>query len=182
MQCLSQRQATSGVVRSSPSRQVAPQVQAPRPALPRHFPVDAKRTGVLAQVAATEADTDNWDDNTLYKGIDPETMAEMTKLPKGYHWYETMLILTPTLNDEDRDRELAKFEAYLNKEECLSINALVRGRSRLAYPMKTHWEGIYVLYTYAARRQTARAVQLMLSNPEVGSENVLLRHMTICKY
>eukprot|EP00983_Pelagomonas_calceolata_P089194 1157289-Pelagomonas_calceolata.AAC.3 len=45
-----------------------------------------------------------------------------------------------------------------------------------------HWEGIYVLYTYAARRQTARAIQLMLSNPEVGSENVLLRHMTMCKY
>jgi len=35
-----------------------------------------------------------------------------------------------------RDRELAKFEAFLNKEECLSINALVRGRSRMAYPMK----------------------------------------------
>mmetsp|Transcript_23337 Transcript_23337/g.64490 ORF Transcript_23337/g.64490 Transcript_23337/m.64490 type:complete len:183 (+) Transcript_23337:95-643(+) len=182
MQCLSQRQATSRVCNSSHRPVVAPCAQ-PRPALPRSFPVDqVKRAGVQARVAATEADTDNWDDNTLYKGIDPETMAEMTKLPKGYHWYETMLILTPALNDEDRDRELAKFEAYLNKEECMSINALVRGRSRLAYPMKTHWEGIYVLYTYAARRQTARAIQLMLSNPEVGSENVLLRHMTMCKY
>jgi small subunit ribosomal protein S6 len=44
------------------------------------------------------------------------------------------------------------------------------------------WEGIYVLYTYAARRQTARTVQLNLSTPEVGSENVLLRHITMCKY
>jgi small subunit ribosomal protein S6 len=48
--------------------------------------------------------------------------------------------------------------------------------------LSRHWEGIYVLYTYAARRQTARTIQLMLSNPEVGSENVLLRHMTLCKY
>jgi hypothetical protein len=35
-----------------------------------------------------------------------------------------------------RDEQLAKFEAYLNKEECLHINALVRSRSRMAYPMK----------------------------------------------
>lgn len=77
-----------------------------------------------------------------------------------------MIILKPTLSDEERcvgripsvvarmllplflmhlpeiyymmfrDRELAKFEAYLNKQECYEINALVRGRSRLAYPIK----------------------------------------------
>jgi small subunit ribosomal protein S6 len=36
----------------------------------------------------------------------------------------------------NRDKELAKFEAFLNKEECMHINALVRGRSRMAYPIK----------------------------------------------
>jgi hypothetical protein len=35
-----------------------------------------------------------------------------------------------------RDKELAKFEAFLNKEECMNISALVRGRSRMAYPIK----------------------------------------------
>lgn len=82
-----------------------------------------------------------------------------------------------------RDKELAKFEAFLNKEQCMHINALVRNRSRLAYPMKgTQWEGIYVLYTYAAKRSTARAVQQLLSNPEAGSEDILLRFTTFCKW
>jgi hypothetical protein len=45
----------------------------------------------------------------------------------------------------------------------------------------SHWEGIYVLYTYAAKRQTARTVQLLLSNPEAGSEDTVLRHITFCK-
>lgn len=82
-----------------------------------------------------------------------------------------------------RDRELAKFEAYLSKEECLNINALVKNMpSKLAYPIKNEIEGVYVLYTYAAKRQTARAIQLLLSNPEAGSEDKLLRHMTLCKY
>lgn len=35
-----------------------------------------------------------------------------------------------------RDEQLAKFEAYLNKEGCLNINCIVRPRSRMAYPMK----------------------------------------------
>lgn len=81
-----------------------------------------------------------------------------------------------------RDRELAKFEAYLNKEGCQNINALAKNMpTRLAYPIKNEYEGIYVLYTYAAKRQTAKAVQLLLSNPEAGSEDKLLRHITLCK-
>ena len=87
-----------------------------------------------------------------------------------------------TKQQNNSDKELAKFEAFLNKEGCMHISALVRGRSRMAYPIKTNWEGIYVLYTYAARRATARTVQLLLSNPEAGSEDKLLRHITFCKY
>lgn len=45
-----------------------------------------------------------------------------------------------------------------------------------------NWEGIYVMYTYAAKRQTARTIQQLLSNPESGSEDNVLRHITFCKY
>jgi len=93
-----------------------------------------------------------------------------------------MIVLRPTMNEEERDRELAKFEAFLNKDGFQHINALVRPRSRLAYPIKGQWEGIYVLYTYAARRATVRTVQTLLSNPEAGSEDNVLRHITFCKY
>ncbi len=45
----------------------------------------------------------------------------------------------------------------------------------------SEWEGIYVLYTYAAKRQTAKNIQLLLSKPEAGSEGKLLRHITLFK-
>lgn len=48
-------------------------------------------------------------------------------------------------------------------------------------PRRRQWDGMYVLYTYAARRQTARAVQLHLSNPEAGREDDVLRHITFCR-
>lgn len=106
----------------------------------------------------------------------------MTKLPKGYDWYETLLILHPHLSDEDRDRELAKFEAFLNKEECLQIDSLARGRTQMAYPMKGgNWEGLYVLFHFAAKRSTAKAIQHQLSNPDVGSENNIMRFMVFRK-
>eukprot|EP00878_Enallax_costatus_P001872 GHUV01002030.1.p1 GENE.GHUV01002030.1~~GHUV01002030.1.p1 ORF type:complete len:184 (+),score=65.13 GHUV01002030.1:181-732(+) len=122
-----------------------------------------------------------------YHPLKPEDLTnivpdpEALKLPPGYHWYETMIVLRASINDQDRDEQLAKFEAYLNKEDCLNINALVRSRSRMAYPMKGNWDGMYVLYTYAAKRQTARNIQLLLSNPEAGSEDKILRHITLCR-
>mmetsp|Transcript_28816 Transcript_28816/g.81188 ORF Transcript_28816/g.81188 Transcript_28816/m.81188 type:complete len:180 (+) Transcript_28816:155-694(+) len=104
--------------------------------------------------------------------------AEAETLPAGYVRYETMLVLRPNITDEERDRELAKFEFFLKNEEAVEINAVVRGRQRMAYPMQGHWEGIYVLYTYGAKRQTAKGVQKMLSTPDIESEGYLLRFMT----
>lgn len=129
------------------------------------------RRAVVAQLAAT----------SVASATGMGMSSKESDRPKGYHWYETMMILKPNLSDEERDRELAKFEAYLNKEECISINALVKGRSKLAYPIRREQEGIYVLYTYCAKRQTARAIQLLLSKPEAGSEDTVLRHITLCK-
>ena len=55
-----------------------------------------------------------------------------------------------------RDTELARFEAFLKKEGSRDIRVNVRGRQRLAYPIKRFAEGIYVLYTYASGNTTAQ--------------------------
>ncbi|KAF8057254.1 rpsF [Scenedesmus sp. PABB004] len=152
-------------------------------------PAGSSRAGVVARVAeVAAAPAPAYQPHRQeYKPLKPEDLSnfvpdpEMLKLPPGYHWYETMIVLRASINDQDRDEQLAKFEAYLNKEDCQHINALVRNRSRMAYPMKGNWDGMYVLYTYAAKRQTARNVQLLLSNPEAGSEDKILRHITLCR-
>jgi hypothetical protein len=35
-----------------------------------------------------------------------------------------------------RDKELAKFEAFLAKEECLNVTALIKPSTRLAYAIR----------------------------------------------
>ena len=48
----------------------------------------------------------------------------------------------------------------------------------MAYPIKGHWEGIYVLYSFFAKRSTTPKVQRLLSTPVAGAEDNILRHMT----
>lgn len=90
-----------------------------------------------------------------------------------------MIVLRPDMTDEQRDQELAKFEAFLKREDARDIRTTVRGRQRLAYPIKRFPEGIYILYTYAAPAPVASSVQKLLSTPEAGAELNILRHMTI---
>lgn len=118
---------------------------------------------------------------TASNTVNVQTILKQDELPEGWAWYETMLVLRPDLDDEARDQELAKFEAFLNQEKCQDITALVRGRQQLAYPIKGFWEGIYVLYTYGARRATSQGVQRLLSKPSIGAEVNVLRHMTFCQ-
>jgi ribosomal protein S6 len=75
-------------------------------------------------------------------------------------------------------RQLAKFEAFLQKSGAEEIQVTIRGRQRLAYPIKTFADGIYVLYTYDADPQVVAPVQKLLSTPTAGAELNVLRHMT----
>lgn len=49
-----------------------------------HTLVDTHRP--MSDTPPTHPPTQEWGEDTLVKGIDPETQAEMLKLPKGYHW------------------------------------------------------------------------------------------------
>jgi small subunit ribosomal protein S6 len=64
------------------------------------------------------------------------------------------------------------------QEEASDVHAMMRGRHRMAYPVKGNWEGIYVLFSYIAKKSTTPKVQRLLSTPSSGSEDNILRHMT----
>lgn len=44
-----------------------------------------------------------------------------------------------------------------------------------------HWEGIYVLFQYAAEGKTAQSVQQLLANPDAESQGNLLRWATFAQ-
>ena len=66
----------------------------------------------------------------------PLSLTPLCMHPWAWRRYETMLVLRPDMSEEERDQELAKFEAFLKKEASKDIKVTVRGRQRLAYPIK----------------------------------------------
>merc|ERR550514_1729842 len=89
--------------------------------------------------------------------------------------YETMLILRPDIPDEEKVRQLAKFEALLANEGAQEIDTTIKGRQKISYSMRGHRDGIFVLFRYKASAAAANAVQTNLANPDAETQGNILR-------
>ena len=60
-----------------------------------------------------------------------------------------------------RDVELAKFEAFLKKENAQEISALVRGNQHLAYPIKgcDYTQHAFMSFFHARKHQSHEAAR-----------------------
>merc|ERR1712217_125194 len=89
--------------------------------------------------------------------------------------YETLLILRPDIAEEEKDRQLAKLEAFLAKKGAEKIDCVIKGKQRIAYPMRKHRQGIYVLLLFAASGSVAKALHDTLSNPDVETQRNIIK-------
>merc|ERR1712078_685624 len=109
-----------------------------------------------------------------YKGnLAAETMNDSLKAADRR--YETMLVLRPDVFDEEKDRQLAKFEAFLMKSGAENIECVIKGKQKMSYPIQGHWDGIFVLFQFTAPGKIAASVHNMLSNPDVESQGNIVR-------
>ncbi len=61
--------------------------------------------------------------------------------------YEIVLVLKPLLPEDLKTKVLKKVEDYIESQKGKVIKKDVWGKKHLAYPIKKHEEGYYVLYT-----------------------------------
>lgn len=91
----------------------------------------------------------------------------------------------PYLSPRARPSPHMPWPSAILPPRCLTLHCLtVTPLLAVALPpllALRNWDGMYVLFTYAAKRQTARNVQHLLSNPEAGREDDVLRHITFCR-
>merc|ERR1711959_666304 len=106
---------------------------------------------------------------------DGESETKIQSKTKNLRSYETLLILRPDMIDEERDRQLAKFEVFLANEGAEEIDCIVKGRQRMSYPIEGHRNGVYVLFHFKATGITAKAVQKVLSNPDTETQGNIIR-------
>lgn len=111
--------------------------------------------------------------------FDPEA-AVLEKPPRGMRCYETVILIRPDATEEERESELQMFEAMLKEGGAEDVSMQDRGEQPLAYPIQDYIAACYVVYTFTSPPAAAKAAQLKLVEPIVGSVKAVLRQMTFC--
>ena len=63
-------------------------------------------------------------------------------------YYEIMYILRPDLSDEQVAVSVKKYNDILEANGVTDLEVQIRGKRRLAYPIKRQRDGIYIQYNY----------------------------------
>ena len=73
--------------------------------------------------------------------------------------YETILILTPVLSDEQLDEATHKFRSFLEEKKAQIIHEDKIGLKKLAYPIQHKSTGFYHLFEFKATPDTIHALE-----------------------
>ena len=88
--------------------------------------------------------------------------------------YEMMYIVRPDLSEEQVQQQVSKYQEFLQNNGVEDIEISIRGKKRLAYPIKKFQDGIYVQMNYQADgSQVAPLERAMRLSEEV------IRYLTI---
>merc|ERR1711924_587345 len=72
-----------------------------------------------------------------------ELPASWTDPAKGTAVYETVLILRPDLSEGEVEAEVGEFRDFLEAQGAQDVEVAVKGRQRMASPIKGEWNGIF---------------------------------------
>ncbi|MBU1156598.1 MAG: 30S ribosomal protein S6 [Proteobacteria bacterium] len=88
--------------------------------------------------------------------------------------YETIFIVHPELSEEDTAACVEKFRGLLEKDGAFIVKEDHWGRRRLAYTVKKHTKGYFVLVEYGA---TGEAVDELERNFKIDEQ--VIRYLTV---
>ncbi|GIW08403.1 MAG: 30S ribosomal protein S6 [Dehalococcoidia bacterium] len=88
--------------------------------------------------------------------------------------YEMVYVLRPTIPDDEIDQAIERVNGVIVSRGGTIEKTDLWGRRRLAYPLKDHREGIYVLTNFASPPQATKEIESQL---RITDE--VLRHLVI---
>jgi len=88
--------------------------------------------------------------------------------------YELMYILRPDLSEDQVGEAVTKYQDYLTENGADSMEVIVKGKRRLAYPVGKYLDGIYVQMNYNADGSQNAPLERMMRLSEDA-----IRYLTI---
>lgn len=100
--------------------------------------------------------------------------------------YETMVMLSPDLEEEAVEERIANFEKQITENGGEILDVERWGKKRLAYPINNQRHGIYFVVTYKSEMKTIQEIERQLRLDEdswrvmtVRQDEALLKKMEI---
>ncbi len=100
--------------------------------------------------------------------------------------YETMVMLSPDLEEEVVEERIANFEKQITENGGEILDVERWGKKRLAYPINNQRHGIYFVVTYKSEMKTIQEIERQLRLDEdswrvmtVRQDEALLKKMEI---
>lgn len=88
--------------------------------------------------------------------------------------YELMVVIKPMLPEDIRSGVEKKLKAIIKKHDNEIVESDVWGKKHLAYPIKKHEEGYYIVYKLKCNPETVHEM-----GEEIKIINDILRYMLI---
>ncbi len=89
--------------------------------------------------------------------------------------YETMFIIDPTLEEDAVESTIARFEDLIKKHKGKITNLERWGKRRLAYEIRGHEEGFYVLIDFTADADTVAELNRVLHITDAVIRSMIVR-------
>ena len=97
-----------------------------------------------------------------------------SRKPMSQPYYETMYILRPDIPEEEVETHVSKYRDLVTEAGAEVLDCQMRGKRRLAYPIASHKEGIYVQLAHNGDGQQVASLERAMRL----SEDVI-RYLTV---
>lgn len=67
--------------------------------------------------------------------------------------YESVIIMKPTMSDEERKNQLKKYKEFLEQFSSRPVTIEDLGKKRLAYEVKNNKEGYYAIFNFYGKTE-----------------------------
>jgi small subunit ribosomal protein S6 len=91
------------------------------------------------------------------------------------HPYETLFVIDPTLDDEAVESTIAKFEDLIKKHKGTVDKTDRWGKKRLAYEIRGHNDGFYVVIDFTADADTVTELDRVLHITDPVIRSMIIR-------
>ncbi len=92
------------------------------------------------------------------------------------HYYETVFVVEPSVEEEEAEKHLSRVKTVIEKKDGKILKVEHWGRRKLAYSIKHRKEGIYYLVEFEGSGEIVEQLER-----HYGLQEPILRHLTVAR-